>query len=50
VVVADASKFDRRSLSVIAKVDAVHRVVTDTRVGAETVAALQARNIEVIAV
>ncbi len=30
VVVADASKFQRRSLSVIAKLDAVHKVITDS--------------------
>ena len=32
VVVADASKFQRRSLSVIAKLDVVHKVITDTGV------------------
>lgn len=50
VVVADSSKFERRSLSVIAKIDAVHRLITDTGVSPEAVAALRARNVEVIAV
>jgi DeoR family transcriptional regulator of aga operon len=50
VVVADASKFERRSLSVIAKLDVVHKVITDTAVSPEVVAALRARNVEVILV
>ena len=48
VVVADSTKFQRRSLSVIAKMDAVHRLITDAGVAPETVAALRARNIDVI--
>ncbi|HEX9190229.1 MAG TPA: DeoR/GlpR family DNA-binding transcription regulator [Vicinamibacteria bacterium] len=50
VVVADASKFQRRSLSVIAKLDVVHKVITDTGVDPEMLAALRTRGIEVIAV
>ena len=50
VVVADSSKFQRRSLSVIAKLDAVHKVVTDSGASPEVLAALRARNVEVIAV
>jgi len=50
VVVADSSKFQRRSLSVIAKLDVVHKVITDTGVDSEVLAALHARSIEVIAV
>ena len=50
VVVADSSKFQRRSLSVIAKLDVVHKVITDTGVDPEVLAALHARSIEVIAV
>jgi DeoR family transcriptional regulator of aga operon len=50
VVVADSSKFQRRSLSVIAKLDAVHKVVTDTGATSEVLAALRARNVEVIVV
>ena len=50
VVVADSSKFERRSLSVISKIDVVHRLITDSGVSPEAVAALRARNVEVIAV
>jgi DeoR family transcriptional regulator of aga operon len=47
-VVADSTKFKRRSMSLIAKLDAVHRVITDDRVDADTVAALRAKGIEVL--
>jgi DeoR family transcriptional regulator of aga operon len=50
VVVADSSKFQRRSLSVIAKLDAVHKVITDSGASPEVLAALRARNVEVIVV
>jgi DeoR family transcriptional regulator, aga operon transcriptional repressor len=50
VVVADATKFQRRSLSVIARIEAVHRVITDTGAAPEMVAALRAKNIEVLVV
>jgi DeoR family transcriptional regulator of aga operon len=50
IVVADSSKFGRRNLSVIAKLDAVHKVITDDKVSPETVAALRARSIEVLIV
>ena len=30
VVVADSSKFERRSVSVIAKIESVHKLVTDS--------------------
>jgi DeoR family transcriptional regulator, aga operon transcriptional repressor len=50
VVVADASKFQRRSLSVIAKTDVVHKVITDGGASPEVLAALRARNVEVIVV
>jgi DeoR family transcriptional regulator, aga operon transcriptional repressor len=50
VVVADSSKFNRRSLSVIAKLTSVHRIVTDSRVAPPTVDELRARNIEVFVV
>lgn len=49
-VVADASKFTRRSLSVIGTLDAVHRVITDDRADPGVVAGLRARGIEVITV
>ena len=50
VVVADSSKFQRRSLSVIAKLDVVHKVITDSGASAEALAALRARNLDVIVV
>src|SRR5262245_12992763 len=50
VVVADASKFQRRSLSVIPKLDRVHKLITDDKAPMEMVAALRARNLEVITV
>jgi DeoR family transcriptional regulator of aga operon len=50
IVTADASKFQRRSLSVIAKLDVVHKVITDTGAGADVLSALRARNVEVIVV
>lgn len=49
-VVADSSKFERRSLSVIATLDQVHKVITDDRVSPEMVAALKAQNVEVVIV
>jgi DeoR family transcriptional regulator of aga operon len=48
VVVADSSKFKQRSLSLIAKIESVHKVVTDSGADAETLDALRARGIEVI--
>ena len=50
IVVADSSKFERRSVSVIAKVDVVQRVITDTGVLKPVLAALRARGIDVIVV
>jgi DeoR family transcriptional regulator of aga operon len=50
VVVADSSKFQRRSLSVIAKLDKVHKLITDEGAPPEIVAALRARNVEVVLV
>ncbi len=47
-VVADASKFRRRSLSLIARLDSVHRVVTDTGIDAELANALRAKGIDLI--
>ena len=48
VVVADASKFHRRSLSVIAKLDKVNKLITDDGAPPEITAALRARNVEVV--
>jgi DeoR family transcriptional regulator of aga operon len=47
-VVADASKFGRRSLSVIGELPMVKRVITDDRVPPESVEALRKRGIEVL--
>jgi DeoR family transcriptional regulator of aga operon len=49
-VVADASKFGRRSLSVIGKVECARRVITDSRVSDEAAAALRAKGVEVVIV
>ena len=50
VVVADSSKFQRRSLSVIAKLDKVNKLITDDQAPPELVAVLRARNVEVVVV
>jgi DeoR family transcriptional regulator of aga operon len=50
VVVADAAKFHRRSLSVIARLEAVHKVITDRAVPEESVALLRARGVDVLVV
>jgi DeoR family transcriptional regulator of aga operon len=50
VVVADASKFQRRSLSVIAKLDRVNKLITDDKASPELIALLRSRNIEVVTV
>jgi DeoR family transcriptional regulator of aga operon len=50
VVVADHTKFHRRSLSVIARIDAVHKVITDSEVAPEIVAAVRSKNVEVLVV
>jgi DeoR/GlpR family transcriptional regulator of sugar metabolism len=47
-VLADSSKFGRRSLVAIAELASVQRVITDTEAPAESVAALRAMGIEVI--
>ena len=50
VVVADSAKFQRRSLSVIAKLDAVHKIITDSGVPPPLLAELRARGVDVIVV
>jgi DeoR family transcriptional regulator of aga operon len=50
VVVADSTKFQRRSLSVIARIEVVHKVITDSGATPEMVSALRARNVEVLIV
>ena len=48
--VADSSKFNRRSLSVIADLGDIQRIITDAGADPKLVAALRARNIEVMVV
>ena len=47
-VVADASKFGRRSLSLIGTIDCAHRVITDARVNPQAADALRAKGVEVV--
>jgi DeoR family transcriptional regulator of aga operon len=49
-VVADASKFSRRSLSLISNIRSVQRVITDDRVDRQTVSRLRDQGLEVILV
>lgn len=49
-VVADASKFGRRSLSTIGDLSRVHRVITDDRVAQDTADGLRKLGIEVVIV
>jgi DeoR family transcriptional regulator of aga operon len=50
VVVADSTKFSRRSLSVIAGLERVHRLITDSGAPPDGVAKVQALGVEVIIV
>jgi DeoR family transcriptional regulator of aga operon len=50
VVVADSSKFERRSVSVIAKLDVVRRVITDAGAPKAALDALRARGVDVVIV
>jgi DeoR family transcriptional regulator of aga operon len=49
-VVADSSKFQRRSLSVIARVENLRRVITDDQVEPAVVTALRSHGVEVMVV
>ena len=49
-VVADSSKFQRRSLSVIARVEMLRRVITDDQVEPGVVSALRSHGVEVLVV
>ena len=49
-VVADASKFGRRSLSIIGKIECAKRIITDDRVDPEIAAALRAKGVELVIV
>lgn len=48
--VADSSKFFRRTLSSIAGLQEIHRIITDDKVDQQIVTSLRARNIEVMVV
>jgi DeoR family transcriptional regulator of aga operon len=48
--VADSTEFQGRSLSVMARMDSVHKVITDEGVKPDMVAALKSRNIDVVIV
>ena len=50
VVVADSSKFARRNLSLIAPLDAVHKIITDDALAPAMVTAIKMRGVEVILV
>jgi DeoR family transcriptional regulator of aga operon len=47
VAVADASKLQRRNISLIAKVEQLHMLITDSAAPAEAVEALRSRGVEV---
>ncbi len=49
-VISDASKFGRRSLSMIGGMDCIQRVVTDAHVSPAVVSALEAQGVEVVIV
>jgi DeoR/GlpR family transcriptional regulator of sugar metabolism len=49
-VVSDSSKIGRRSLSLIAPISSVHRVITDDAILPEQRSALESRGIVVVAV
>jgi DeoR/GlpR family transcriptional regulator of sugar metabolism len=49
-VISDASKFGRRSLSVIGGIDSIQRVITDAHVSPGMVDTLRSHGIEVIIV
>ena len=50
VAVADSSKLLRRSLSVIARVEQIHTLITDQGASADSIAALRARGVDVVLV
>ena len=50
VAATDSSKFGRRSLSVIAPLRSLHKIITDREVAAETVETLRGIGLEVIVV
>jgi len=49
-VVADASKFGKRSLSVIASIESARRIITDARVSPDISNSIRAKSVEVVVV
>jgi DeoR family transcriptional regulator, aga operon transcriptional repressor len=49
-VVADASKFGRRSLSVIGTIECARRIITDDQVSQDIADAVRAKGVEVVVV
>jgi DeoR family transcriptional regulator of aga operon len=49
-VVADASKFGRRSLSLIGKIESASRIITDNRVESDMADAVRAKGVELVIV
>lgn len=49
-VIADASKFGRRSVSAIGPLGSIHRLITDKRLSADRVSEIRKRGIEVVLV
>jgi DeoR family transcriptional regulator of aga operon len=49
-VVADASKFGRRSLSVIGNIECARRIITDGRVSPQTAESIRAKGVDVVIV
>jgi DeoR family transcriptional regulator of aga operon len=49
-VVADASKFGRRSLSLIGRTECARRIITDNRISNEMAAAIRAKGLELVVV
>jgi len=49
-IVADASKFGRKSLSVIAPMEKIHRIITDSRISPEVAAAVREGGTELVIV
>ena len=49
-LVTDASKFGRRSLSLIGRIECARRIITDNRLDAETAESLRAKGLKLVIV
>jgi DeoR family transcriptional regulator of aga operon len=49
-IVADSSKIGRRGLSMIAKIDSIHRLITDKGADKNLIEEIKAHNVEVLLV